>query len=189
MSPIVIAISLLALSIGLLAADLFLPTAGIVLVLSLISAAASILFGFRHSYDFGIGLLIFELALVPVFTLIFVKLWPKTPLGKRMIIEPQEAESYQWEADSLVGRVGIAVCDLVPSGDIEIEGRRWDATSRVGLIAQGTQVKVVGEEMGQLYIVPVVETLPAITPRPANSTSKESLLDRPAQEFGIDQLE
>ncbi len=180
---------LFALSIGLLVADLFLPTAGIVLVLSLISAAASILFAFRHSYDFGIGLLIFELALVPVFAFIFVKLWPKTPLGKRMIIEPQKAESFQWEADTLVGRVGIAVCDLVPSGDVEIEGRRWDATSRVGLIAQGTQVKVVAEEMGQLYIIPVPEIRPGITPPPVNSTNKESLLDRPAQEFGIDQLE
>ncbi len=105
-----------------------------------------------------------------------------------MIIEPQKAESFQWEADTLVGRVGIAVCDLVPSGDIEIEGRRWDATSRVGLIAQGTQVKVVAEEMGQLYIIPVPELRPGVTP-PVNSPRKESLLDRPAQEFGIDQLE
>lgn len=184
-----ISFSLLALAIGLLVADLFLPTAGIVLVLSLLCAAASVLFGFRHSYDFGIGLLIFELALVPIFALIFVKLWPKTPLGRRMIIEPEKAESFHWEADTLVGRVGITLCDLVPAGDIEIEGRHWDATSRVGLIAKGTQVKVVAEEMGQLYVLPVSGPLPIPLPKTSGSANKESLLDRPAEDFGIEQLD
>jgi membrane-bound ClpP family serine protease len=185
----VISLALLALAIGLLAADLFLPTAGIVLVLSLICAAGSILFGFRHSYDFGIGLLIFELALVPIFAFIFVKLWPKTPLGRRMIIEPEKAESFQWEADTLVGRVGITLCDLVPAGDIEIEGRHWDATSRVGLIERGTQVKVVAEEMGQLYVIPVSSRTSPKSPKPTSSFDKESLLDRPAEDLGIEQLE
>jgi membrane-bound ClpP family serine protease len=105
-----------------------------------------------------------------------------------MIIEPQEAEAYHWDADSLVGRIGITIGELVPSGDIEVDGRRWDATSRVGVIPNGTQVKVIAEEMGQLYVIPFDANRPVPPPRPT-STNKESLLDRPAEDFGIDQLE
>ncbi len=159
---------------------------GVVLIVAGICSFASIVVAFRESYEFGMGLLIFELALVPVFTWIFVKVWPKTPLGRRMIIEPAQAESYQWKARELVGQVGITTCEMLPAGEIEIDGRRWDATSRAGLIAIGTPVKVVDEEMGQLYVVPVGSLKTTnVAPAPA----KDSVFDRPAEEIGIEKLD
>ena len=110
------------------------------LALSLMASAGSILFAFRHSYDAGIWMLIAELACIPLFAWLFLKLWPRIPLGKRVIIEPAAAKPYTWEANSLLGKSGMTLCELVPAGVIEIDGRRWEATSRSGLIPKGTLV-------------------------------------------------
>ncbi len=184
MGPIAIALILVGLAAFLLALDLLIPSGGILLVLALMSCAGSILFAFRHSYEAGIWMLIAELACVPLFAWLFLKLWPSTPLGRRVIIEPAQAKPYTWESVSMVGKEGVTVGDLVPAGQIDIDGRRWEATSRSGLIAEGTIVKVVAEEMGQLFVVPISKPT---NHRPARS-DRETLLDRPADDLGIDSL-
>jgi membrane-bound ClpP family serine protease len=184
MGPIAIALVLVGVAAFLLALDLLVPSGGVLLVLALISCVGSILFAFRHSYEAGVWMLIAELACVPLGAWLFLKLWPNTPLGRRMIIEPADAKPYTWEADSLVGKTGVTLCDLVPAGEVEIESRRWKATSRSGLIAQGTSVKIVAEEMGQLFVVPNASASKSAKA----ATPKGSSLDRPADDLGIDSL-
>ncbi len=177
-------LSLAGLAAFLLALDLVLPSGGILLVLAIFSSAGSILFAFRHSYEAGIWLLIAELACVPLFAWLFVKIWPKTPIGRLVIIEPQKSDRYHWETESMVGKEGLTVCDFVPAGQVEIEGRRCEATSRAGLIPQGALVKVVGEEMGHLFVVPVQKTVSPL----AQESPRSSSLDQPANDLGIDSL-
>lgn len=52
----------------------------------------------------------------------------------------------------LVGQEGVAHSDLRPSGKIKINGNLYDAVSEGGFIAQGTTIRVVRFEMGQLYV-------------------------------------
>ena len=60
-------------------------------------------------------------------------------------------------ATSLVGRTGVAATDLFPSGQVEIDGRRYEAKVGVGSIEAGqTVVVVVEQEFGLL--VEAVET-------------------------------
>jgi membrane-bound serine protease (ClpP class) len=47
------------------------------------------------------------------------------------------------EQEALVGREGVAVTSLFPSGQIEIEGRRYEARLEVGFVEAGTPVRVV----------------------------------------------
>ena len=46
------------------------------------------------------------------------------------------------QADALVGRIGLAVTGLYPSGQVEIDGRRFEARLEVGSAAPGTRVIV-----------------------------------------------
>lgn len=46
------------------------------------------------------------------------------------------------EVDRLIGRTGRAVTGLFPSGQVEIEGRRYEARVAVGTVAAGTPVVV-----------------------------------------------
>lgn len=189
MGPIAIALVLVGIAGLLLALDLLLPSGGILLAMAMVSAAGSVLFGFRHSYQAGVWMLISELACVPLFAWLFVKLWPSTPFGKRMIIEPAKAKPYQWETDSMIGKTGSTTCDLAPTGQVEIDGRKWEATSGSGIIANGISIKVVSEEMGQLFVVPATSAATPDRSVPIASTfNKENSLDRPADDFGIDTL-
>lgn len=51
------------------------------------------------------------------------------------------------ELASLVGKTGIALTDLRPSGTVEIGGRKRDAVSRHGLIVAGREVRVLEDGM------------------------------------------
>ena len=47
------------------------------------------------------------------------------------------------EQEALVGREGVAATSLFPSGQIEIEGRRYEARIEVGSVEAGTPIRVV----------------------------------------------
>ncbi|MEO5958705.1 MAG: NfeD family protein [Opitutaceae bacterium] len=47
------------------------------------------------------------------------------------------------EKDALVGRVGVAVTSLFPSGQVEIDGRRYEARLEVDFAGVGTRVRVL----------------------------------------------
>jgi len=47
------------------------------------------------------------------------------------------------EQEALVGREGVAATSLFPSGQIEIEGRRYEARLEVGFVEEGTPIRVV----------------------------------------------
>jgi membrane-bound ClpP family serine protease len=44
---------------------------------------------------------------------------------------------------ALIGRCGVAVTTLAPSGVIECDGRRYEAFARSGLVAAGSAVEVI----------------------------------------------
>lgn len=52
----------------------------------------------------------------------------------------------------LVGKVGIAVSDLRPSGKIEIDNKHYDAFAIIGYIERNTKIIVKRFETGQLYV-------------------------------------
>jgi len=47
------------------------------------------------------------------------------------------------ELASLVGREGVAATTLFPSGQVEIDGRRYEARLEVGFAEAGTPIRVV----------------------------------------------
>lgn len=69
-------------------------------------------------------------------------IWNRLAVGGAVLgsgVPPQVAE----EKDALVGREGIAVTSLFPSGQVEIGGRRFEAKLEVGFAEVGTTVRVL----------------------------------------------
>jgi len=50
------------------------------------------------------------------------------------------------QVHSIVGREGLAVGDLNPSGMVRVHGENWSATSLNGRVEAGTRVQVIGVE-------------------------------------------
>jgi membrane-bound serine protease (ClpP class) len=71
--------------------------------------------------------------------------WDKMILGTAVAAKAQGAGGVDEEnsvADNLVGRVGLAVTTLRPSGQVEIDGRRYEARVEVGTVEAGAAVVV-----------------------------------------------
>lgn len=69
--------------------------------------------------------------------------WDRMVLQASINADSQGAATGSGEAVSLVGRRGVTATALMPSGQIEIDGRRFEARVAVGMIEAGAAVVVV----------------------------------------------
>lgn len=53
----------------------------------------------------------------------------------------------------MIGKTGMALTILRPSGRIEIDGEIYDAKSEISYIEKGEKVRVIRDEAGQLYVI------------------------------------
>ena len=164
-NPLIWASLILVLGLLLLIAELFIPSGGVLGILAAAALIGSILLAFStnpHGTRTGtIFLLIVAIAL-PTVIGIGLKLWPKTPLGRRMLLDrptPEEIDPHDqrdYELSRLVGRVGRTITQLRPSGMTDFDGRRVDTIAEGMIIEAGTLVRVV-DVKGRRVIVRMVE--------------------------------
>ena len=218
MSAIALATILLILAFALLLLDLFLPSSGMLILAGCLSACGSLLFAFRDSFNTGLTFSILVLASVPIILTIFIKLWPHTHIGKKMIGELPEKQDFHWadahqvpDANQLVGAIGRTLGEMMPAGEVEIDGKHFDSISEGQLIEKGKTVRVLKIDMGRLVVVewddsranssqvpPSQTSVSPIDVESSTSTntskpsghvrSEGSLLDQPIEELGLDSL-
>lgn len=78
--------------------------------------------------------------------LIWMRIFPHTPIGRRMILSDTLAPDNATSAPMLVGEVGIALTPLRPSGTARIGTERVDVVAESGFIEIGEPVAVVFQE-------------------------------------------
>ena len=189
MSLFAIALGLFVLAIIVFLVDLFIPSGGVLIGVTGVLAVGAIVLAFMHSISTGIWMVIGTFLAIPLMFWAFIELWPKTPVGKRLIVTPEKAQDFVWsdaknaDPKELVGALGIVVDELLPSGFVKIQGRRYEAISQAGPIEKDKAVKVVGLDLGRLVVVESKE-------RPVDAAPSQSFgLDRPANELNIESLE
>lgn len=141
-------ITLIALGILLIGAEVFLPGG----VLGVIGGLALFAAGFAGFAAFGPnGGLASALAIV-VFSGICIGIWvkyfPHTPMGRRLTLSKSggDFKSYSPENSQLVGKEGIAVSTLRPSGIAKIDGKRVDVVTDDEWIEEGKPIRVIQVE-------------------------------------------
>lgn len=200
MDPLIICIGLYFLAILLAVIDVFLPTGGILLILSGIAAVGAILFGFREGTTTGLIVTIIVLASIPVIFYAAIKLWPHTPIGRRILLSPPNSVGSS-PMEQIAGLIGIVVKNtwpLAPMGQIKIGSQRYSARSSDGrLIDPGTRVKVIDYQEGILVVLqtnePLTESDPfqksmAAAPQSVDLEERD-LLEKPASELGLNDLD
>lgn len=155
---------LFAASVIVLALELFVPSGGVLGLLSAALAIGGVVCFWRVSPTWGVTALLALMILGPLAAGFFVKIWPDTPVGRMMILgssadEEQERAEHELAADarragleSLVGATGRALTDLRPVGVVLIDGQRRDALAEGAWIEDGTEVRVVRVEGSQLRV-------------------------------------
>lgn len=109
--------------------------------------------------DFGLagGAIAFAVALVMVGIVLYfeIAILPKTAMGKRLFLNSAiSGTTSAARENELTGKSGVTSTTLGPSGYILIDGKRYEAYSRAGLLEKDVPVKVVGADNFRLIVTP-----------------------------------
>ena len=185
-SNAVFAILLLIVGLSILIAEVFIPSGGLLGVITFLTLIVSLIFAYKawwHSSPnvFGVFCALL-LVLVPTALSFGLYLLPRTALGKNVLLEAprsQDLTPFSKESERLlntVGQFGIAVTMLNPGGLVKVGGERLHAFSEGMTIESGTSIRIT-DVRGACVIVRA-ETLPDLEIRepeqPVDALTKKS---------------
>ncbi len=142
-----------------LIAELVVPAHGLMAILCALFAISGVILSFMVGTAFGLFSLFGALVLAPFLIAGFVKFYPYSPVGRRILLRGPKpgivagaSEEQQADLAVLVGRYGVAVTTLRPSGTALIDGRRVACISEGPIIEKGTPIQALGVSGGQLLV-------------------------------------
>jgi membrane-bound serine protease (ClpP class) len=157
---LLLAVLLYLLCAVTLVAEAFVPSAGLLSILSLLFLAGGVYIFFQYSPVAGwIGILL-AVIMIPTVLVLAYKILPQTRFGRSVILSPPERQQGDAVPDGeslsqLAGRSGLALTPLRPVGTCEINGKRVQCVAETGFIEKGTPVKVFTVEGNRVIVVAV----------------------------------
>ena len=150
-------ISLIGAACALIFIEVFIPSGGLIAVSSAVAACAGVVMLFMYDPMWGVIGLLATMILGPMALTFAFKMFPHTPIGRRMILgsrlpDPSEVANHHDTMQALIGTEGDAVTDLRPVGVVRIDGERHDALAEGPMIEAGSRVRVVVVEANQIKV-------------------------------------
>ena len=158
------AVLLMFVGLAILTAEIFVPSGGLLGLITFISLTVSVVFAYRawgetHTSVFATFCVLLFL-LVPTVIGIGFSILPRTSIGKKVMLEAPESqhlkpfhkESSRFERS--VGRFGVAATMLNPSGFVSLDGERLHAVSEGLVIDSGTSVEIIGVQGNRVVVRP-----------------------------------
>ncbi len=148
-------ILLFAAGLVLIVAEVFIPSMGMLGLAAALCIIGSIGTAFYRDSGTGITMLIASAILVPIVMTFGIKLFPSTPMGKKMLATGysfEDGTAVDRRDEQLKGMSGVVEAPLRPAGIARIDDRRVDVVSRGEMIDRGEAVVVV-EVSGNRVIV------------------------------------
>jgi membrane-bound serine protease (ClpP class) len=189
MEPFYLSIILLAVGFAIVFLEFFVPSAGLLGVLSAALIISGIVVAFFHSIGFGTAMLLLTVVMIPLVFAAMIKVWPHTPIGKRILIgdlsddDVLPNDDHYTKLSQLVGQLGVAKTKMLPSGIVIIDGEKYDAVSDGFAIAANDTVKVVGIRANRIYVQPYDGDVKVDDDESARDPD---VLSQPIDELGID---
>jgi len=152
-------IILLIAGLFLVGAEIFVP-GGILGVMGAVALLIAVVIAFpAFGPMWGMVSAVAVIVLVGVVMLLWIKIFPRTSLGKRMTVSSDLHDSKATEdgLTELINKTGEAISDLRPSGFASIEGRRTDVVTEGQMISKGERVKVIEVEGNRVVVAKLEE--------------------------------
>lgn len=176
---------LLGLAVLFIALEVFLPSGGILAFLAGSSMIAAIVIGFMNGFRPGMIVTLVTLIILPLSVGLAIKIWPKTPIGRRMVCAPPEGDDQvlpvvqRKQRETLVGRIGTATTKMLPSGEVDIDGEMFDAVTSGMAVEPGQSVEVIDVRANRIVVKPTSREI---------STDSDPL-QRSLEDFGFDSIQ
>jgi len=161
---VTLAICLLCLGLGLVVAEVFFPSLGMLSILAAAAIIGSLVAAYGEGTEFGVRFSVLTALLLPATILIGLRLFPRSPMGKHMVA-PGLSFDAQRATDqrdrSLEGSEGVVESDLRPAGHARLGGRRVDVVSRGESIPSGARVKVTEVRGNRVVVARIPDSSPS----------------------------
>lgn len=159
---LVLAVFLFAACAILLVLEIFIPSFGILTILSLACLAGGIAIFFAYGALtgwIGVGTAVI---LIPLIWFWIYRLFPQTSIGRKMILSKPDVGRGDAFPDcqdlqQMLSKVGIVRTPLRPVGICDFDGRRLECVSERGFVDVNQKVKVIRVEGATLTVRPVDE--------------------------------
>ncbi len=180
---------LIATGLAVVVVELFIPSAGMLGVLATLLLVSGIVCAFLSDFNSGAMVLLGTVLALPILLMAMIKVWPKTPIGKRILLKDMKLEEVlpddPFSAD-LVGQLGIAKTKMLPSGIVLINHQKFDAISDGFAIDVGQPIKVVDIRGNHIYVEPYDGEVDDVADMPVRD---RDILSQPFEELGLDTLD
>lgn len=161
MSELMVIVLLFAAGAIVLVAELFIPSHGLLTVVGLGLLVGGVVQTYRIGGEkAGTLVALGCVAVLPVFAVAAVKIWPQTWVGRRIappnpVVTTRDTSVPVDELSRYLGQVGTAASTLRPVGICEFDGRRIPCITEFGMVDAGVRVRGVRVAGGQLAVEPV----------------------------------
>jgi len=161
---VIIAAILFTAALAFLAAELLVPAHGILALFCILFAVLGVVACYLAHPALGIVSGILMLGIAPFAFYAAVRLYPNTPMGRRIILKRPAASTPAAQAEAeklaaLVGKTGTAATTLRPVGACDIEGKRVECVSESTIIEAGTPIEVTRVLGVRVIVRPVQQPL------------------------------
>ncbi len=135
-----IALILIVIGVILLVAEIFIPSFGITGLIGIVSILAGVIF---TADTFVGGLLLFTIILIVAVILMYIAYRIVSSVKSPLILkEAIEDEKPNEKLEFFLGKEGVALTPLRPSGTADFDGVRLDVLTRGDFIEKGSKVTV-----------------------------------------------
>ena len=156
-----LAILLIVVAALLLAAELLVPSGGLLGIGSAVSLIAGITIVFQVNTTAGLVVSALTIVATPLLIMLMMKYLPYTPVARRLMLSyrqqrltnpEDDSSAAPADADSLVGATGKALSDLRPVGTCLINDKRYDCLAAAGVIPTGCTIRVISVDGMQIKV-------------------------------------
>ena len=141
--------------------ELFVPSGGILSVLSGCAIIGGVVMAFLADTYTGLWTLAAVCVALPIVIPLLLHLWPKTPMGRHFFLTaPDESATVaslpeNLELEELRGQFGQALSSLRPAGVVDLNGRRIDCITEGIMVEPGQWVRCIEVKTGKVLVRPV----------------------------------
>ncbi len=154
-------LGLLAAALLLVVIEVFVPSGGLIAFVAAGAAIAGVYCLFTVSVTWGVIGILCVVVLGPVAFGFALRVWPSTPIGRKMMGEktPEQLEAERLNELKererlaiLIGAEGVVLTDLRPVGTVQVGSERFEALAETAYIRAGTKVRVTVVESNQIKV-------------------------------------
>jgi len=160
--PVLALLLLYAVGIALLVAEIFLPSHALLSLAGVAFLGWAVYRTFVMSEPAGYVAIVALAILLPTATVLAVRHWHRTPIGRRIsppnpVLTEEDIGARVDLLRPLVGQVGTTLTPLRPVGECRFGDRKLECVAESGMIARGVPVRAVGIVNMSLAVRPLEE--------------------------------